>query len=225
MRWNGWIRRFVDCRFSRAVNFADSADLFWSAGFSGALRRRRGISFGESFFGGGGFDLAVDLCTEQKHESGYVEPCEQNDDGPERAVGVGVEVEEVEIDAQGERSEEPEEDADGSAGGEPVPATCLDVGCPVIDDCERESEESRGEKPADNAGDESDEGGEEVICDGVTGEGTEEVSAEQTGQGESDDAGEEDGDSDGRDTRHDVRAGFIDLVHRVECFLNGGDAD
>jgi hypothetical protein len=34
----------------------------------------------KAFFCGSGFDLAVDLGAEQKHESGDVEPHEQNDD-------------------------------------------------------------------------------------------------------------------------------------------------
>ena len=59
---------------------------------------RRGS--GEAFFGGGGFNLAVDLGAQQDHEASDVEPREKDDDGSKRAVGKGEEVEEVEIEAE-----------------------------------------------------------------------------------------------------------------------------
>jgi len=130
----------------------------------------------------------------------------------------------VEVGAQCEGGEKPEENADGSAGGEPVPATGFYVGRPVVDDGEGEGEEGGCEEPSDEAGDESEEGGEEVVFDGMVGEGGEEVSAEQAGEGEGDDGGEDNRDADGGETCHEVGAGFFDLVDGIEGILNGGDA-
>ena len=87
----------------------------------------------EFAFGDGGFDFGVDFRAEQKREAGDVEPGEQNDDRAQRAVGDGVTVEKVEINAQGNGGEEPEQDADGGAGCEPTPDLVLDIGREVVD--------------------------------------------------------------------------------------------
>ncbi len=194
--------------------------LGWGVGGGG-----RGVAACEAFFRGGGFDLAVDLGAEEQHEAGDVEPGEKDDDGSEGAVGDGVGVEEVEVDAQAEGGEEPAEDADGSAGGEPAPAAGFDVGRPVVDDGEGEGEEGGGDGPAYEPGEDCDGESEVGMVDGVVGEGGEEVSAEHGGQDEGDDAGEQDRDADGRETSPEVGAGLADLVDGVEGLLYGGDTN
>lgn len=61
------------------------------------------------------FDLAIDLGPEKQHQSGNVEPHQQNNDSAKRAVGQGIKVEKVQIDVQAKRGKEPEEHSHNGA--------------------------------------------------------------------------------------------------------------
>ena len=66
----------------------------------------------QSILGRRGFDLAIDLGSDKKHQAADIEPGKENDYRSKRAIGYGVSVKEVEVDTQSERSKHPSENCE-----------------------------------------------------------------------------------------------------------------
>src|SRR6185312_13821231 len=68
----------------------------------------------------------------------------------QRAVGFGVAVEVVQVDAQAHRSEEPARDAEGRARREPAPGVVLYVGRVVVDQRKHQHQHGQHDDPREN---------------------------------------------------------------------------
>src|ERR1017187_7836968 len=114
------------------------------------VRNRRGRD-GQAHFSRGGFDFTVDLSAQKKHQTGDIEPGQQNNHRAKRPVSKRIGIEVMKVDTEAEGGQEPSEQAQGPAGREPVPAAFLRIRSPIVDDGEGEVEKSGCHDPTYNS--------------------------------------------------------------------------
>src|ERR1700691_1345105 len=107
------------------------------------------------------------------------------------------------VDTKTQRCDEPAQDSDGAAWGDPMPATGFNVRSPVINDSERQCQESGCHEPGDEPGRGGRGNRHQTIVDEPLGQGSHNIPAQQRGKTGSYDQCKQDGKSDGVDAGSD----------------------
>ena len=105
----------------------------------------------QAHFSRSGFDFTVDLGAQKKHQTGDIEPGQQNNHRAKRPVGKRIVIKVMKVDTEAEGGQEPSEEAQGATGHEPVPAAFLRIWSPIVDDGEGEVEKNGCHDPAYNS--------------------------------------------------------------------------
>ena len=96
--------------------------------------------------------LGVDLRAQQHQVAGQVEPQHQHDDAGDRAVGLVVGPEVVDVEAEADADQRPDDGDDDRAEADPAELRGVAVGRDPVEDGERPGEDGEQQHPADDLG-------------------------------------------------------------------------